>query len=50
MHAQTDMRAVGEANLEAATLSRRNVEPVGIGEHGRVTVGTRERDGDEVAL
>jgi hypothetical protein len=49
MHAQAHMRAVGEANLEADVVTP-NVEPVGLGEDGRVAIGTCERDGDEVAV
>ena len=49
MHAEAHVRAVGEANLEADVVTP-HVEPVGLGEHGRVAVRTRERDGDDVAL
>ena len=37
------------ANLEPDVVTP-HVEPVGLGEHGRVAIGTRERDGDEIAL
>ena len=49
MHADADVRAVGEADLEAR-LPASHVEAVGVGERLRVAVRACERDLDEVAV
>ena len=49
MHAQAHVGAVGKPNLEPDVVTP-HVEPVGLGEHVGVAIGTRERDGDEVPL